>query len=622
MNATNHPADSESSVNWLLQEMTSLRDRVRKRAFEWLGKHIDAPDRAGTGSWNLAYYLALRAEDLRALQPILAAHGLSSLGRSESHVMATLDAIVDLLSRACGEVQTQVVTPPETFLAGDEALACNTTRLFGPDTLHGVRIMVTLPTEAADDGELLEGMLRAGMSCARINCAHDSPEEWERMIRQLQEAKRRTGRECRLFMDLAGHKVRTGDVRRRQTVLEIDWEDNRAPHIEISDGFLRSESVGKGRKRVWHLAMGPEIIDRMHDGQVLNFVDRIGQTRQLRIAASGTARFFRASLDGPAQIEPATRFVDPDTDETFNAQGFDTRPVKIRVFEGDLLRLTADGRPGEPASLGPDGQVLEPARIPCAEPRVFRQLASGDPVWIDDGKIGARVLEVQNSEALLLIEHAGPQGKTIKPDKGLNFPDTSLKLPPLSSKDLADLDFVVRHADMVGFSFVESGDDMRTLMAELDTRGAIRMPIVAKIETAEALANLPEIMLAALDQRPLGIMIARGDLAVELGPERMTEAQETLLWLTEAAHVPVIWATQVLETLAKKGSISRPELTDAAMAERAECVMLNKGPYIDRAVRVLVDIIHRMHRHQHKKTAQMAPLECLAEMSVPHQRTP
>lgn len=152
-------------------------------------------------------------------------------------------------------------------------------------------------------------------------------------------------------------------------------------------------------------------------------------------------------------------------------------------------------------------------------------------------------------------------------------------------------------------------------MTELDTRGAMRMPIVAKIETRRAVANLPEIMLAALDQRPLGIMIARGDLAVELGPERMIEAQETLLWLTEAAHVPVIWATQVLEVLAKTGSISRPELTDAAMAERAECVMLNKGPYIERAVRTLADIIHRMHRHQHKKSAQMDPLECLADFT-------
>ena len=80
----------------------------------------------------------------------------------------------------------------------------------------------------------------------------------------------------------------------------------------------------------------------------------------------------------------------------------------------------------------------------------------------------------------------------------------------------------------------------------------------------------------------VGVMIARGDLAVECGYERLAEVQEEMLWFCEAAHIPVIWATQVLESLAKKGMPSRAEITDAAMGERAECVMLNKGPHIAR----------------------------------------
>lgn len=79
-------------------------------------------------------------------------------------------------------------------------------------------------------------------------------------------------------------------------------------------------------------------------------------------------------------------------------------------------------------------------------------------------------------------------------------------------------------------------------------------------------------------------MIARGDLAVECGYERMAEVQEEILWICEAAHLPVIWATQVLESLAKKSQPSRAEITDAAMGERPECVMLNKGPHIAAAV--------------------------------------
>ena len=87
-------------------------------------------------------------------------------------------------------------------------------------------------------------------------------------------------------------------------------------------------------------------------------------------------------------------------------------------------------------------------------------------------------------------------------------------------------------------------------------------------------------------RRPtVGVMIARGDLAVEVGFERMAEVQEEIMWICEAAHVPVIWATQVLETLAHTGRPSRAEVTDAAMSGRAECVMLNKGPYIAEAIR-------------------------------------
>jgi pyruvate kinase len=101
--------------------------------------------------------------------------------------------------------------------------------------------------------------------------------------------------------------------------------------------------------------------------------------------------------------------------------------------------------------------------------------------------------------------------------------------------------------------------------------------------------------------RAVGVMIARGDLAVECGYKRLAEVQEEILWICEAAHVPVIWATQVLETLSKKGIPSRSEITDAAMGERAECVMLNKGPYVVSAVKTLDDILKRMQTHQEKK---------------------
>jgi pyruvate kinase len=132
---------------------------------------------------------------------------------------------------------------------------------------------------------------------------------------------------------------------------------------------------------------------------------------------------------------------------------------------------------------------------------------------------------------------------------------------------------------------------------------------VLKIETNTAFEQLPAVLLAAMRSPAVGVMIARGDLAVECGYERMAEVQEELLWICEAAHIPVIWATQVLENLAKHGLPSRAEITDAAMGERAECVMLNKGPYVLEAVRVLDDILKRMQAHQTKKKSMLRSLK-------------
>jgi pyruvate kinase len=149
--------------------------------------------------------------------------------------------------------------------------------------------------------------------------------------------------------------------------------------------------------------------------------------------------------------------------------------------------------------------------------------------------------------------------------------------------------------------------DLDLLIGKLQQRaGAIG--IVAKIETVHALYNLPELISRAAGRQPFGVMIARGDPAVEISFPRLAEIQEEILWVCEAAHVPVIWATQVLENLAQKGIPSRAHITDAAMAERAECVMLNKGPYVAEAVRLRDDVLRPMEPHQRKKTSQLRAL--------------
>jgi pyruvate kinase len=206
------------------------------------------------------------------------------------------------------------------------------------------------------------------------------------------------------------------------------------------------------------------------------------------------------------------------------------------------------------------------------------------------------------------ITQARDGGEKLLSDKGINLPDTQVDLQGLTAQDIDNLEFVVQHADMVGLSFAHRATDIELLQHNLTRLNADQLGIVLKVETRTAFEHLPELLFTLLRSPNVGVMIARGDLAVECGYERLAELQEEIMWLTEAAHLPLIWATQVLEGLAKTGKPSRAEITDAAMGERAECVMLNKGPHILDAIQMLDDILQRMQGHQNKKSALLRRL--------------
>ncbi len=281
------------------------------------------------------------------------------------------------------------------------------------------------------------------------------------------------------------------------------------------------------------------------------------------------------------------------------------------IFLGDSLLLRRELPKLESEN---DSNFITPGswQASCTIPSIIDKLEIGASVWIDEGRIGGYVECLMPEGVVIKITHARDKGEKISVDKGLNFPDTLLKLGSLTDKDKQDLDFIVTHADIVGYSFVQEIADIELLQRELEARQHKRshheIALVAKIETPQAIKNLPELIVRAAGKQPFGVMIARGDLAVEIGYQRLAEIQEEILWLCEAAHVPVIWATQVLEQFVKKGVPSRAEMTDAAMAERAECVMLNKGRYQAQAVTVLDDVLKRMQEHQSKKTSQLRAL--------------
>ncbi len=254
----------------------------------------------------------------------------------------------------------------------------------------------------------------------------------------------------------------------------------------------------------------------------------------------------------------------------------------------------------------PDGWA---ALVTCSVEAVFRDVRAGEPIWFDDGTIGGTIEQAHSTGLAIRIVQAPPGGRKLKAEKGINLPATQFNLPAMTTKDREDLSFVVKHADLVAMSFVNREDDVNLLLQALEEESARSIGVVLKIETNAGFRNLPDLLLKVMTRRDVGVMIARGDLAVESGFVRLAEVQEEILRIAEAAHVPTIWATQVLENLAKTGLPSRAEVTDAAMGVRAEAVMLNKGKYILEAVEALENILLSMQPHQTKKRSWLPKLK-------------
>ncbi|MDJ0388396.1 pyruvate kinase [Roseomonas sp. E05] len=484
------PAALHGEVEALI---AALRDEGADIAKAWSGC-IERPEFLASAI-NLSHYLALRHRDLRPLQRPLMALGLSSLGRLESRVLPALEAVRATLATLAGLPAPGRPTM-QAFFAGERRLARNTAAVLGPATPNRpIGLLVTCPSEAANDPAFMRRLAECGVEAVRINCAHDDATVWARMIGHARAAQEATGRRLRILMDLAGPKIRTGAVQ-----------------------------LPEGQKR---------------------------------------------------------------------------------IGMGALLAIVPPGGLGL-AELPEPGFVAE-----CTLTELFGMVQEGQRLFVDDGKIGARIERVLPWGLLARVTAVPEEGAKLKPERGLNFPDTDLHCAALTAKDRADLDFVAQHADGIGYSFVQSAADVELLQEELAARRPQdwrALSLILKIETVRAVHALPGIVVQAAGRQPTAIMIARGDLAVEIGFARMAEMQEEILWIGEAAHVPVIWATQVLEHLIRKGTPLRGEMTDAAMAARAECVMLNKGPHLFEAIGELDRLLRRMGEHQRKKTPQLRRL--------------
>jgi pyruvate kinase len=600
----------------LARTLDEIRDRCLRMEYSFAREIGRVDPEYRISARNLLHYLALRQHDHRDMQRELASLGLSSLGRMEAHTLAGLDAVLAALHKLADHPAERIpeALPQVNFATGDAILKSHTDRLLGlAPRGRAVRIMVTMPSEAAVSYGLVRDLLKAGMDVMRINCAHDDATAWERMIGNLRRAQQETGRRCKVLMDIAGPKLRTGPLAKVWHV--VRWKPARDGRGRVTAPALiwvtgdRKRSDPPDRKTSAILPLTDQTIPHLRTGMVLRLKDCRNRFRSLRVVQMGAGGVWAESeqsayVEQGTKIELLVRGRKQGESRVGRLPGVE-EPILLR--DGDTLILTAQSEPGLPAHRTASGR-LRPAQIGCTLREVFRSAHAGERIFFDDGQIEGVIRRKSRARLRIEIVRAGSRGAKLRSDKGINLPDTKLNIPPITSKDSADLAFAAQHADIAGLSFLRKPEDVRRLVRQLHKRQVGHLGVILKIENRAAFESLPRMLLAGLESPPLGVMVARGDLAVEMGFERFAEVQEEILWICEAAHVPVVWATQVLETLAQTGKPSRAEVTDAAMSGRAECVMLNKGPHMADVLRFLDDVLHRMQRHQQKRRGMLRKL--------------
>jgi len=551
---------------------------------------------------NLGHYLGLRKRDVRRLQLELAALGLSSLGRTEGHVRNTLEKLATWLGSKDAAATALQEGERLDWARAEALLHENTRALFGPRPAgRHVYIMVTAPEAAEASPEWADEILKAGTNVLRINAAHESPQEWERIIELFRSRAAALKREVRIFVDLPGPKLRGEIAGRLPGVLHLPRRKDRFGRtVAPTEALLVARHAGPAQipiPRAWLAELRP--------GDTIAFTDAGGRKRELSV---------RGAVPGGVRAE-----CDQSLYITAGLAIWWRRRGRVRARRGAVGALPRQTRdillsPGDEFLLNATGRsgVRRLPAIACPEPKVLAAVRPGERVILDDGRIAA-VAERRDAAGLhCRVLRTLKSPTRLRSGKGLAFPESHVATSALGQQDDAALAFALEHVDGVEVSFVNSPRDVALIVERLRASGRSGFGMVLKLETRESMRNLPEILFEALRYDAVGLMIARGDLAVEISFERLAEMQEELLWFGEACHLPVVWATQVLDTLAHTGVPTRAEVTDAAMSMRAECVMLNKGPHVGAAVRTLADIICKMEAHQYKKRSLYRPL-ALAE---------
>ncbi len=230
----------------------------------------------------------------------------------------------------------------------------------------------------------------------------------------------------------------------------------------------------------------------------------------------------------------------------------------------------------------------------------------GERILLDDGKL---IFEVVSSDGVSSVEALVVQGGPLKSNKGVNLPNTKISLPALTPKDLKDADFAIeQQVDWIALSFVRNEDDLKLLQAIIEEKSEVKIPIIAKIEKPEAIVNIDKIV-AFCD----GLMVARGDLGVEMPAAEVPLIQKQLVHRAKRARIPVIIATQMMETMITSLTPTRAEVNDVAnsVMDGADAVMLSGetsvGEYPVEVIQKMSEILRSVEHSELIRVPKHAP---------------